>query len=274
VDGENEEERGFLTVDFSSHELRHIAARVGGTLLTALQLDAGSDSENADSAHINLTKRSVLSPQGALVEPIEALFRVFSEAGLIARARIVAPGGSALSCQIVATPEVAVLHQLLDVDLHRFVPFAVNEVPSMLLKQLGLPPAASGTDTEIRVPSDAYVRSVAAAHQQDEGLAVRLLVREGVSSELAEEFVAAYGIRRAHSALAIVYSTSLGAIGGGELDWLEIETGDIWLAPLLDAPLLDPADDLDADGALVVLARVDSDELSSAILGLLPPHGD
>ena len=266
-----------ISIDFTPEELCCLAEKIGASLLEVLGVSPVFDAELLRTVHLSLIARRVVTSNGEVAEPIESLFALVGAPGLVVRGRVVDPDGVTRMFQILATPEVAVQLDTQENGIHRFTPFSTTDLLFRLFDLIGLPeiPEIPGapevSETEFEVPHDAFEHFVAAHASNDIDDAVRLLRREGVATDTAEVFTAAYLGRRSHVAVAVVHAPDEGLIAGGSLDWIDSGTLGLWLAPLVDsAPEADGP--LDSDSDTVTIGTTTAERIAATILSFLPSN--
>jgi hypothetical protein len=260
-----------ISIDFTTEELQCLGADLELDLSRVLDLEITAEATSLDVARRGLVARRVLEPcdviGGTVALPVASLMDIVAQPALLVVARILA-GGSSTEWRVLAVPEVAVLHEIQGPAIHRFTPFATDELLIRLFGLLAVADRAAPLVRPFQMSAASFSRLMTLGESGDHEGAALLLDRERVQAATAEAFVKALIGRDRLLSVLIASQQEPDTTVGGAVEWVDSSSG-MWLLPIVD-------DDIDSSPAPdfeVTIEPITPQGLADILVGYLPPSG-
>ena len=120
------------------------------------------------------------------------------------------------------------------------------------------------------VPRSAYSACVGLIDAGDNDRALRALTREGVSADVAEEFVASFVARLVEATAVVVHISNDGYFSGGTVGWIDAGDHGLWLTPAqVPTSTIDGTQD-DGDEDTQEIETTTAEQIAGILLSFLP----
>lgn len=233
-----------------------------------------------DTATRSLRARNIIQGSGDDARvPAAVLGLLEIVGGAALRADALVDGGATFRRRYHAVPYASVEHEV-DADLHRFTPFATEDLLARIARQVGLTRRPAIHAEPISAPFAAFEAARSAAGEARTDDAIAALTGVGVPTHDAASLVTALATGGPVVAVRITHRSGPTRLSGGEIAWLDAGERGVWLVPTIDQPFAafapvegDGAGPVGDDGlgdTVVDLVPTDADAVATALFAFLP----
>ncbi len=221
------------------------------------------------NAHRSLVARRALQAEDdGVVRPIEAIrtmLEVASSPGIIGLVTIELIDEEDIDVRTLAVlPELGVEARKVGSNLHRFTPFAPEDLVARVIRLLDLRPTSVPTDVSFNATFGALERCGAIVEEAGNNSlddAISALTTDGVPSESAAIFVEALSVRRGSTQIALFHKPTDTTMEGGSLSFIDAGLAGYWQTDALESG--DPS-------KVAKITSVDAQSLAKQVIDFLP----
>jgi hypothetical protein len=221
------------------------------------------------NAHRSLVaRRAMAAEEDGVIRPIEAIrtiLEVASSPGIIGLVTVELIDEEDIDVRTLAVlPELGVEARKVGTNLHRFTPFAPEDLVARIIRLLDLRPSGIPANVTFNATFGALEQCgeiVEAAGNDSLDAAVAALVGDGVATDAAEIFVEALSVRRGSTQIALFHKPNDTVMEGGSLSFIDAGLAGYW-----QTDALEPGD----ANKTAKITSVDAQSLAKQVIDFLP----
>jgi hypothetical protein len=215
-----------------------------------------------------VARRAMQAEDDGVVRPIEAIrtiLEVASSPGIIGLVTIELIDEEDIDVRTLAVlPELGVEARKVGSNLHRFTPFAPEDLVARVIRLLDLRPTSVPTDVSFNATFGALERCGAIVEEAGSDSlddAISALTADGVPQEFAAIFVEALSVRRGSTQIALFHKPTDTTMEGGSLSFIDAGLAGYWQTDALESG--DPS-------KVAKITSVDAQSLAKQVIDFLP----
>jgi hypothetical protein len=215
-----------------------------------------------------IARRAMQAEEDGVVRPIEAIrtiLEVASSPGIIGLVTTELVEEEDIDVRTLSVlPELGVEARKVGTNLHRFTPFAPEDLVARIIRLLDLRPSGVPASLTFGATFSALERCgeiVEEAGNESLDEAVRVLTEDGVPIESAQVFVEALSVRRGSTQIALFHKPADDVMEGGSLSFIDAGLAGYWQTDALDPNLADKK---------ATITSVDAQSLARQVIDFLP----
>lgn len=215
-----------------------------------------------------VARRAMQTEEDGVTRPIEAIrtiLEVASAPGIIGLVTVELIDEEDIDVRTLAVlPELGVEARKVGTNLHRFTPFAPEDLVARIIRLLDLRPSGIPTNVTFEATFGALERCgeiVEEAGNDSLDAAVAVLVADGIAADSAEIFVEALSVRRGSTQIALFHKPSDTLMEGGSLSFIDAGLAGYW-----QTDALEPGD----ANKTAKITSVDAQSLAKQVIDFLP----